>query len=219
MPYHFGEYNLDADAHELRRQGEIIALEPEGFQVLLYLIQQRDRVVPRDELFAQCWAGTFVSDWALTRCLARIRKALGAGRDGSPMIKTVHGQGYRFIAPLTVDSGAAVSRPELTAALSPAASVPDSAPVALSLTEASGAPHPTGVAQLASPAAERRVLTVLCCALVDARVSTKRGCIASKESYCWVRLSLMRSRQKPVSIRPSPLPAASRQKRWSYALP
>jgi DNA-binding winged helix-turn-helix (wHTH) protein/class 3 adenylate cyclase len=168
MRYHFGEYVLDADAYELRRRGEIIALEPKGFQVLLYLIQHHDRVVPRDELFAHCWPGTFVSDWALTRCLARIRKAIGDGRDGTRMIKTVHGQGYRFVAPLTVDAGAASSHLECAAVPPPAASVPDSTPVALPLAAPPGAPPLSGAVQLAPPAAERRVLTVLCCTLVDA---------------------------------------------------
>jgi DNA-binding winged helix-turn-helix (wHTH) protein len=83
MLYHFGDCTLDDAGQELRRGGEVIALEPKEFQVLCYLLQHRDRVVSRDELFTQCWPNTYVSDWALTRCIARIRKAVGTGAMGS----------------------------------------------------------------------------------------------------------------------------------------
>jgi DNA-binding winged helix-turn-helix (wHTH) protein/predicted ATPase/class 3 adenylate cyclase len=173
MPYHFGAYSLDAEAYELRRQGERLALEPKGVQVLHYLIQQRDRVVPHDELFAQCWPGTFVSDWALTRCLARIRKALGDGRDGTRIITTVRGQGYRFVAPLTEVPRTAT--PSAGAAQEPLPPAPGPLPLSLSPL-LSGAPD--GLAPLPPtprrPAeAERRVLTILCCALVNARASRR----------------------------------------------
>jgi DNA-binding winged helix-turn-helix (wHTH) protein/predicted ATPase/class 3 adenylate cyclase len=165
MPYHFGAYSLDAEAYELRPQGERITLEPKGVQVLHYLIQQRDRVVPHDELFAQCWPGTFVSDWALTRCLARIRKALGDGRDGTRIITTVRGQGYRFVAPLTEVPRTAA--PSAGAAQEPLP--PESVPMPTPLS-----PPPSAEPGVQSPPprsaeAERRVLTVLCCTLVDPR--------------------------------------------------
>jgi DNA-binding winged helix-turn-helix (wHTH) protein/class 3 adenylate cyclase/tetratricopeptide (TPR) repeat protein len=171
MLFHFGDFTLDAEAYELRRQGERIALEPKGVQVLHYLIQQRDRVVPHDELFAQCWPGTFVSDWALTRCLARIRKALGDGRDGTRMITTVRGQGYRFVAPLTEVPRTAT--PSAGAAQEPLPPAPGSLPPPLS-PPLSGAPDGLDAPHSPPPrpaGAERRVLTVLCCALVDARAS------------------------------------------------
>jgi DNA-binding winged helix-turn-helix (wHTH) protein len=155
MRYHFGDFTLDEAGQELRQRGEVIALEPKAFQVLCYLLQHGDRVVSRDELFAQCWPDTFVSDWALTRCVARIRKAVGDGRDGVALIKTVRGRGYRFVAPLTVTPSAAVSLPDFHAELAPPQMLPERIPLP---------PHtPQGEAT----AAERRVLTVLCCTFVD----------------------------------------------------
>jgi DNA-binding winged helix-turn-helix (wHTH) protein len=112
MPYYFGDFTLDEAVQELRRRGEIIALEPKAFQVLCYLLQHYDRVVSRDELFAQFWPDTYVSDWALNRCVARIRKALADGRDEVTFIKTVHGRGYRFVAPLSLAAGAAAPSSE-----------------------------------------------------------------------------------------------------------
>jgi DNA-binding winged helix-turn-helix (wHTH) protein/class 3 adenylate cyclase len=173
MLYHFGGLTLDEECYELRRGSEVLALEPKGFQVLLYLIQQRDRVVPRDELFAHCWPGTFVSDWALTRCLARIRKALGAGRDGSPLIKTVHGQGYRFVAPLTETSSAAAPRSVAAQDQLPPAPVPMPTPPSPQPSEDPDALYAPRIMPSGSAGAERRVLTVLCCALIDPRASPR----------------------------------------------
>jgi NAD+ kinase len=89
MIYVFGDCTLDADSHELCCAGQGVALEPKVFQVLLYLLQHRDRVVPKDDLFAHCWPGTFVSEAALTRCLAKVRQAVQPARTDMPIIKTV----------------------------------------------------------------------------------------------------------------------------------
>jgi DNA-binding winged helix-turn-helix (wHTH) protein len=104
MIYRFGNCILDEERYELCRAGTVVAIEPRVFQVLLYLIQHQDCVVTRDELLEHCWPDTFVSESALTRCLARVRKAVGDHRGGPPLIKTVHGQGYRFVAPLLAAS-------------------------------------------------------------------------------------------------------------------
>src|SRR5215471_12315926 len=104
MIYYFGECILDAERYELQRAGVVVGVEPKVFQVLVYLIEHRDRLVPRDELLEHCWPDTFVSDAALTQCLARVRKAVGEQRGGPLLIKTVHGHGYRFVAPLLTDA-------------------------------------------------------------------------------------------------------------------
>jgi len=106
MLYAFGDCILDADRHELCRAGQVVAIEPKVFQVLLYLLQHRDRVVTKDDLFAHCWPETFVSEAALTRCLAKVRQAVQAGRTGAPIIKTIHGHGYRFAAAVTTPADA-----------------------------------------------------------------------------------------------------------------
>ncbi len=56
MIYHFGDCELDAERRELRRAGQRVAIEPKAFDVLLCLLQQRERVVTEEELLAQCWS-------------------------------------------------------------------------------------------------------------------------------------------------------------------
>ena len=77
MLYVFGDFVLDTQCCELRCAGNLIKLEPLVFHVLAYLIQHRDRVVPKRELLEQLWPQQFVSDWALSRCITEIRRALG----------------------------------------------------------------------------------------------------------------------------------------------
>ena len=76
MVYRFHDYMLDPASREMRHGTHRIALEPKVFQVLLFLLEHRDRMVPKAELLEQCWPETFVSESALTRCLARLRKAV-----------------------------------------------------------------------------------------------------------------------------------------------
>ena len=144
MIYRFGNCILDEERYELCRAGTVVAIEPRVFQVLLYLIQHQDCVVTRDELLEHCWPGTFVSESALTRCLARVRKAVGDHRGGPPLIKTVHGQGYRFVAPL----------------LAASSQLPPP-------SEAHQAPLDIHTPQVGPPLAEHRFLTVLYAEFVD----------------------------------------------------
>jgi DNA-binding winged helix-turn-helix (wHTH) protein len=101
MIYGFTGYTLDDSSQELYRAGREVALEPKMFQVLLYLLQHRDRIVTKDELLEACWPGTFVSEAALTRCIAKLRQAVQPDRPEAPVIQTVHGRGYRFVAKVT----------------------------------------------------------------------------------------------------------------------
>ena len=102
MIYRFGNYELDAQRCELCCAGQQVAIEPKVFEVLVYLLQHRDRVVTKEELLEQCWSGTFVSEAALTRCLAKVRKTVQPEPTGPPVIKTIYGRGYSFVAPVTV---------------------------------------------------------------------------------------------------------------------
>ena len=70
------------------------------FDLLAYLIQHHDQFVSRDKLYAQLWSQQFVSEAALTYCIAEARKAVGDNGRAQRVIKTVHGRGYRFIAPV-----------------------------------------------------------------------------------------------------------------------
>jgi DNA-binding response OmpR family regulator len=102
MIYHFGPYQLDAQRGELRCMSHPVEIEPKVFDVLVYLLEHRDRIVTKEELLEHCWAGTFVSEAALTRCLAKVRKVVEPEPAGSPVIQTRYGRGYRFVALVTV---------------------------------------------------------------------------------------------------------------------
>ena len=98
MVYVFGNYELDTYHRELRTTGTPVKLERQVFRVLVYLVQHRDRVVTKEELFERLWPERFVSDWALARCIALARKTLGDSGRRQQIIKTLHGEGYRFSA-------------------------------------------------------------------------------------------------------------------------
>jgi Tol biopolymer transport system component/DNA-binding winged helix-turn-helix (wHTH) protein len=108
----FDEFVIDAARHELRRGVEVLDLEPKSFRVLLLLAENRDRVVSKEELFEKVWAGTSVTDNALTRVIAQLRKALGDDAKQARYIETVPTVGYRFIARLEPGPAAPPREPE-----------------------------------------------------------------------------------------------------------
>jgi len=96
--WQFREFELDEGLCELRRAGRRVPLQRKPYQLLVYLIENRHRVVTRGDLLASVWQGVAVSDSALASALRDLRRAVSdAGR--SPWaIETIHGFGYRFIA-------------------------------------------------------------------------------------------------------------------------
>lgn len=94
----FGDVVADCNLLEIRREGKSLELEPKAVRVLLYLIRHRGRVVTKDELIREVWTGTFVTDNALTRVIAQIRKQLGDSARSPRYIETSATTGYRFIA-------------------------------------------------------------------------------------------------------------------------
>ncbi len=97
--YRFGQFELDEDTHELRRDGELVALQPLLRAVLRYLIRNRDRTIPREELLGACWPGAHVTRVSLDRTIHHLRSALGE-RPGAhnATIQTLPKGGYRFVA-------------------------------------------------------------------------------------------------------------------------
>ncbi len=98
--YLLGEFNLDAGRRQLSRHGEPVHLTPRPFQVLLYLIENRARLVSRGELLDRFWSGRDVYDVALTKSIGAIRKALDDRQEPPRFIETRYGEGYRFIGPV-----------------------------------------------------------------------------------------------------------------------
>jgi DNA-binding winged helix-turn-helix (wHTH) protein/tetratricopeptide (TPR) repeat protein len=105
MIFAFGDFELDESLFQLRRRGDIVRLEPKVFDVLLYLIRRRERVVSKEELLAQLWPGEFLSDSVLPRCIAAVRKAVADDPTAQKVVQTVHGRGYRFVAGVAPASG------------------------------------------------------------------------------------------------------------------
>ena len=98
MRYLFGHYILDTQRAELSGAGTPIKLRRQAFQVLAYLLRHRDRVVPKHELLAHLWPEQFVGDEALKSCVKTLRKALGEQGRAPHFVRTLYGQGYRFVA-------------------------------------------------------------------------------------------------------------------------
>jgi DNA-binding winged helix-turn-helix (wHTH) protein len=98
MRYSFGDYVLDTQRQELHHAGAPIKLRRKVFQVLVYLLAHRDRVVSKQELLAQLWPDQFVGDETLTSCIKTLRQALGEQGRTPRFLRTLHGQGYRFVA-------------------------------------------------------------------------------------------------------------------------
>ena len=97
MRYLFEDYALDTDRRELRRGGTLVAIEPQVFDLLAYLVQHRDRVVTKDDLFAAVWNGRFVSESALTTRINAARVAVGDNGATQRVIHTLRGRGFRFV--------------------------------------------------------------------------------------------------------------------------
>jgi DNA-binding winged helix-turn-helix (wHTH) protein/tetratricopeptide (TPR) repeat protein len=112
MAIGFLDFELDREKFELRRGGQVLRVEPRVLEVLLYLAENRGRVVTKQELIDRVWAGTIVSESALSRCIMEARKAIGDPDRAEPAIRTVHGRGYRFEMPEpSVEEAAAARSP------------------------------------------------------------------------------------------------------------
>jgi TolB-like protein/DNA-binding winged helix-turn-helix (wHTH) protein len=111
--YRFDDFVVDPDNWSLTCDGEEVHLEPVVLKLLIYLIAHRDRLVTRRELMDTVWGDTVITESALTKAAARLRKALQDDSGHPSYLETVHSQGYRFIAAvdeITRPAGATVSR-------------------------------------------------------------------------------------------------------------
>ena len=103
--YHFAECRLNAATRDLWWRGERQRIEPRVLDFLVYLIEQRDRVVRKDELIQHVWDGEILTDSVLARAASKARKAIGDVADDPALVRTVHSVGYRFIGEVkTVES-------------------------------------------------------------------------------------------------------------------
>jgi TolB-like protein len=134
MKFVFGDHKLDTDRRELRRGSESVVLQPQVFDLLVYLVQNRDRVVSKDDLIATVWGGRIVSDSTLTSRINAARKAVGDSGGEQKLIRTIARKGLRFVGAVTTHEAApsaGSSADEAHALARPALPLPDRPAIAV----------------------------------------------------------------------------------------
>jgi adenylate cyclase len=130
LRYLFEDYALDTDRRELRRGADLVALAPQVFDLLQYLIQNRERVVSKDNLITGVWDGRIVSESALTTRINAARSAIGDSGDKQRLIKTVPRKGIRFVATVREEQRPAAAAVAESMA-KPALALPDKPSIAV----------------------------------------------------------------------------------------
>ncbi len=100
MIFSFGDCEIDIERREFKRAGATVHVEPQVFDLLVHLVQNRHRVVTKDDLIAVVWGGRIVSESTLTSRINAARKAVGDSGEQQSLIRTVPRKGFRFIGEL-----------------------------------------------------------------------------------------------------------------------
>lgn len=98
MLYQLNNREVDVDLYQIRHDGKVLAVEPKVFDLIVYLLEHRERIISRAELFEHVWEGRTVSDTSLSNHIKSARKVLGDNGELQCVIKTVRSRGYQFIA-------------------------------------------------------------------------------------------------------------------------
>src|SRR6201995_561285 len=131
--YGFGEFMLDPRRRTLSRAGSGVSLTPKAFDVLLFLVQNPNRLVTKEELLQAVWGDTFVEEGNLTQYISHLRKALGDNSEDTRLIVTIARKGYQLAMDVAVVEMAA--GPNHAALQAPAAeTLPADTPPALDTT-------------------------------------------------------------------------------------
>jgi len=104
MTISFGDYEIDVERRELRRAKTPVHVEPQVFDLLVYLVRNRDRVVSKDDLIASVWGGRIVSDSTLTSRINAARNAIGDSGEEKRLIRTIARKGLRFVGAVRMQS-------------------------------------------------------------------------------------------------------------------
>ena len=102
--FRFGSFRLDAATRQLRRDDHEVSLSPKAFQLLLFLVANRDRAVSKQELHQHLWPSTFVVDTNLASLIAEIRRALADDAAKPRFVRTIFRFGYRFVGQVDADA-------------------------------------------------------------------------------------------------------------------
>src|SRR5882762_1953959 len=101
----FDDIRVEAATFRAFKAGNLIQLEPKALRLLMFLIENRGRLIEKEEILDTIWNGTHVTENALTREIGKLRKILGDDPKSPKYIQTVHTRGYRFIAELAEANG------------------------------------------------------------------------------------------------------------------
>src|SRR6185369_11384883 len=99
--YYFDDLAVDRENFCVTKGNEVRSLPPRAFDLLIYLVEHRGRVIEKQELFDGVWKDAFVTDNALTRAVKDIRRAIGDDANSPRYIETLPKRGYRFVAEVT----------------------------------------------------------------------------------------------------------------------
>ncbi|CAN5393134.1 winged helix-turn-helix domain-containing tetratricopeptide repeat protein [soil metagenome] len=132
MKYLFADHVLDPGRRELTQGGQVVAIAPQAFDLLLHLVENRDHVVSKDALFDAVWEGRVVSESTLASHINAVRKAIGDSGGAQHLLKTIARKGFRFVGDVSVaDDMAAVEAGETDEVAMPALALPDRPSIAV----------------------------------------------------------------------------------------
>ncbi len=112
LPFVFEDYVLDQQRRELTLRGQVVAVGPQVFDLLLQLVSNRDRVVSKDDLLNAVWSGRIVSESTITSHINAVRKAIGDTGEEQRLVRTVPRKGYRFVGEIKVGETGEAPQPD-----------------------------------------------------------------------------------------------------------
>lgn len=111
MQFRFGDCAMDVERRELRCAGAVVPVEPQVFDLIVFLIRERHRVVSRDDLIAEVWQGRIVSESTLATRINAARRAIGDDGHAQALIRTIARKGVRFVGDVTEMTETAAAPP------------------------------------------------------------------------------------------------------------